>query len=68
MTTINLDRRYAEEVQAVKSMKERGVIQDYKSNEKSGIVWIKTEDEWIEVFSVDECLDSRIVYGSSRYV
>ncbi len=67
MTKINLDRRYAEEVQAVKSMKERGVIQDYKSNGKSGIVWIKAEDEWIEVFSVDECLDSRIVYGSSRY-
>ena len=67
MTTINLDRRYVEEVQAVKSMKERGVIQDYKSNEKSGIVWIKAEGEWIEVFSVDECLDSRIVYGSSRY-
>ncbi len=67
MTTINLDRRYAEEVHAVKSMKERGVIQDYKSNEKSGIVWIKAEDEWIKVFSVDECLDSRIVYGSSYY-
>lgn len=56
MTHINLDKRFNAEVNAVKSMKERGVIEDYRHNATAGIVWIKAEGEWIEVFSIDEVL------------
>ena len=54
---MNLDKAFNNEVKAVKSMKDRGVIQDYKSSEKAGIVWIKADDEWIEVWNVEDVLD-----------
>lgn len=54
---MNLNKAFNDELKAVKSMKERGVIQDYKSNEKAGIVWIKAEGEWIEVWNVEDALD-----------
>lgn len=56
MTHINLDKRFNAEVTAVKGMKERGVIEDYRHNVTAGIVWIKADGEWIEVFSIDEVL------------
>ena len=54
---MNLDKAFTAEVQAVKSMKERKIIEDYRSNEKAGIVWIKAEGEWIEVWNVNDALD-----------
>lgn len=59
---MNLNKAFNNEVNAVKSMKERGVIQDYRSSEKAGIVWIKAEGEWIEVWNVDDVLDSHNNY------
>ena len=56
MKTINLDKRFTAEVNAVKGMKERGVLEDYRHNATAGIVWIKAEGEWIEVFSIDDVL------------
>lgn len=54
---MNLNKAFNDEVKAVKSMKERGVIQDYRSNEKAGIVWVKAEGEWIEVWNVEDVLE-----------
>ena len=59
---MDLSKAFNDEVNAVKSMKERGVIQDYRRNEKAGIVWIKAEGEWIEVWNVDDVLDSHTNY------
>lgn len=54
---MNLNKSFNDEVKVVKSMKERGVIQDYRSNEKAGIVWIKADGEWIEVWNVEDVLE-----------
>lgn len=62
MSHTNLDKLYTQEIKAVKSMKERGVIEDYRFNDKAGIVWIKAEGEWIQVFSIDEVLDHKPAY------
>lgn len=58
MKNINLDKIFKDEVKAVKSMKERGIIQDYRSHESSGRIFIKAEGEWIEVWNIDDALDS----------
>lgn len=62
---MNLNKAFNDEVKAVKSMKDRGVIQDYKSNEKAGIVWIKAEGEWIEVWNVDDVLEFSKPYNGA---
>lgn len=62
---MNLNKAFYDELKAVKSMKERGVIQDYKSNEKAGIVWIKAEGEWIEVWNVDDVLEFSKPYNGA---
>lgn len=54
---MNLGKAFQEEVKTAKSMKERGVIQDYRSSETAGIVWIKAEGEWIEVWNVEDALN-----------
>lgn len=55
---MDLNKQMTYEVEAVKSMKERGVIEDYRFNEKAGIVWVKAEGEWFEVWSIEEVLAS----------
>ena len=62
---MNLNKAFNDEVKAVKSMKERGVIQDYRSNGEAGIVWIKAEGEWIEVWNVDDALDFSQLYNNA---
>lgn len=62
---MNLNKVFNDEVKAVKSMKERGVIQDYRSNEKAGIVWIKADGEWIEVWNVEDVLEFSKPYNGA---
>lgn len=65
MKTINLNRQYNQEIKAVRSMKERGVIEDFKGNAEAGIVWIKAEGEWIEVWNMSEALESHTAYNNA---
>ena len=62
---MNLNKAFNDEVKSVKSMEERGVIQDYRSNEKAGIVWIKAEGEWIEVWNVEDVLEFSKPYNGA---
>jgi hypothetical protein len=65
MKTINLNKHYDQEIKAVKSMKERGIIEDFKGNPDAGIVWIKAEGEWLEVWNMSEALDSHTAYNNA---
>jgi hypothetical protein len=65
MSNINLNHAYHQEIKAVRSMKERGVIEDYKGNEAVGVVWVKAEGEWLEVWNWTEAIESHTDYNNA---
>ena len=65
MSTISLEKIYKQELSCVRSMKERGVIQDYKGNAFAGVIWIKADGEWIEVWNVNDVLDSATPWNNA---
>lgn len=62
---MNLDKAFKDEVKMAQSLKDKGVIQDYRSNSTAGIVWIKAEGEWIEVWNVNDVLDFSRAYNGA---
>ena len=62
---MNLDKAFKDEVKVAQSLKDKGVVQDYRSNATAGIVWIKAEGEWIEVWNVNDVLDFSRPYNGA---
>ena len=54
---MNLDKAFKDQVKMAQCLKDEGSIQDYRSNATAGILWIKEEGEWIEVWNVSDILD-----------
>ena len=62
---MDLNNQYHLEMETAGRLKKKGFIEDYKGNESVGVVWVKAEGEWIEVWNWTEVIESHTTYNNA---